>query len=159
KNCKSLHKLQLTKIDRRAVAALVSKVANEKGGPTANRVRAGLSGFFAWCMREGLLDHNVVIGTNVQPEESRERVLSDDELKQIWDALGSDDYSTIVRLLMLTGQRANEIGALRWSEIVGDKIQLPPQRTKNNRGHVIPITSTVQAILDGCQRTDDVVFG
>src|SRR5262249_29345800 len=61
-------------------------------------------------------------------------------------ALGFDDYSTIVRLLMLTGQRANEIGALRWSEIVGDKIQLSPARTKNNRGHTVPITTAVRTI-------------
>jgi integrase len=159
KNCKSLHGMQLAKVDRRAVAAKLSTVANEKGAPTANHVRAALSGFFAWCIREGLLDNNVVIGTNIQAQKSRERVLSDDELKQIWYALGSDDYSTIVRLLMLTGQRANEIGALRWSEIVGDKIQLAPARTKNGHTHIVPIPSAVQTILDGRERTGDIVFG
>src|SRR5262245_14709951 len=60
---------------------------------------------------------------------------------------------------MLTGQRANEIGGLRWSEITGDKIQLPPARTKNNRGHTIPITAAVRSILDDRQRRGDVVFG
>jgi hypothetical protein len=55
--------------------------------------------------------------------------------------------------------RANEIGALRWSEIVDDTIQLTPLRTKNNRGHIIPITAAIRTILDGCQRTGDVVFG
>jgi integrase len=159
KNCKSLHGLQLAKIDRRAVAAKLSTIANEKGPPTANRVRAALSGFFAWCIREGLLDTNIVIGTNIQAEKSRDRILSDLELKRIWDALGSDDYSTIVRLLMLTGLRANEIGALRWSEIVNDAIQLTPLRTKNNCRHAAPITAAVRTILDGCQRTGDVVFG
>ena len=159
KDCRSLHGLSLDKIDRRAVAAKLSTIANEKGGPTANHVRAALSGFFAWCIREGLLDHNVVVGTNIHAQKSRERVLSDAELKRIWNALGSDDYSTIVRVLMLTGQRANEIGALRWSEIVGDKIQLPPARTKNNRGHTIPITGAVRTILDGRQRNGDIVFG
>jgi integrase len=159
KNCKSLHGLQLAKIDRRAVAARLSTVASEKGAPTANRVRAALSGFSAWCIREGLIDNNIVVGTNIQAEKSRERVLSDNEIKRIWDALGADDYSAIVRLLVLTGQRANEIGDLRWSEIVGDKIQLPPPRTKNNRGHTVPITSAVQAIFDSCQRAGDVVFG
>jgi integrase len=151
KTCKSLHGLQLVKIDRRAVAAKLAMAASEKGAPTANRTRAALSGFFAWCIREGLLDHNPVIGTNIQAEKSRERVLSDDELKRIWHALGPDDYATIVRLLMLTGQRANEIGALRWSEIVGDKIQLAPLRGQRARCYV----STVQAsdqILEEIER-------
>src|SRR5262249_17026980 len=44
-------------------------------------------------------------------------------------------------------------------EIVGDKIQLPQARTKNNRGHTIPITAAVRNILDDRQRTSDVVFG
>jgi integrase len=159
KDCRSLHGLSLDKIDRRAVATKLSTIANEKGGPTANHVRAALSGFLAWCIREGLVDHNVVVGTNIQAQKSRERVLSDAELKRIWDALGADDYSTIVRLLMLTGQRANEIGALRWSEIAGDIIQLSPARTKNNRGHTIPITAAVRTILDDRHRTGDIVFG
>jgi hypothetical protein len=111
KHCKSLHSLPLTKVDRRAVATRISATATNSGNVTANRVRASLSAFFAWCMREGLLDSNPVIGTSCQPEKSRERVLSDAELKIIWDALGSDDYSTVVRLLMLTGQRADELNA------------------------------------------------
>ena len=160
KNARPLHSLQLAKIDRRTIAARVSAVASEKGGPTANRMRSTLSKFFGWAMQEGLLDSNPVIGTNQQKEHSRDRVLSDDELKQIWNALdGPSAYSAIVRILMLTGTRANEIGALRWSEIVGDKIVLPGSRTKNGREHVIPITAAVRAILDERPRTGDVVFG
>lgn len=160
KNAKPLHSLQLVKIDRRTIAGRVSAVASEKGGPTANRMRATLSKFFGWAIQEGLLDSNPVIGTNQQMERSRDRVLSNDELKQIWNALeGSTAYSAIVRILMLTGARANEIGALRWSEIVGDKIVLPGARTKNGREHVIPITAAVQAILDECPCTRDVILG
>ena len=126
---------------------------------TANRMRASLSAFFAWAVREGLLDNNPVVGTNIQPEASRARVLDDDELKIIWNALGPDDYSTIIRLLVLTGQRANEIGSLCWSEIAGDRIVLPPQRTKNGREHSIPVTPAVRAFLDGREHSDAFVFG
>ena len=133
--CKPLHGQQLAKIDRRAIAARISDVAGNSGAVTANRMRASLSAFFAWAMREGLLDSNPVVGTSRQTEKSRARVLSDDELKIIWNALGSDDYSTIVKLLVLTGQRRDEIAALCWCEIVGDRIVLPPARTKNGREH------------------------
>jgi integrase len=154
-----LHGLQLDKVDRRAIAAEISAAAIKSGAVTANRMRASLSAFFAWCIGEGLLDLNPVIGTNRQEESSRTRVLTDDELKSIWNALGSDDYSTVVKLLMLTGQRANEIGALRFSEIVGDQIVLPESRTKNGRQHVVPMSSAVRAILDGRVRNDEFVFG
>jgi Arm DNA-binding domain len=89
KNCKSLHGMQLAKVDRRAVAAKLSTVANEKGAPTANHVRAALSGFFAWCIREGLLDNNVVIGTNTQAQKSRDRLL----LLSVWPrTIESQDF-------------------------------------------------------------------
>ena len=89
KNARPLHPLQLAKIDRRTIAGRVAAVASEKGGPTANRMRSTLSKFFGWAMQEGLLDSNPVIGTNQQKERSRDRVLSDDELKRIWNALDS----------------------------------------------------------------------
>jgi integrase len=73
-------------------------------------------------MRQGLCDFNPVAGTNRAPEKSCERILSSAELKIIWDALGSDDYSAIIRLLILTGCRRDEIGSLRWCEVTGDKI-------------------------------------
>jgi integrase len=159
KGCKPLHGLPLAKVDRRAVASRIAAIAARNGDVTANRTRASLAAFFAWCMREGLLDSNPVIGTNRQPEKSRERVLGDDELKMIWNALGSDDYSVIVKLLMTTGQRGDEIAALRWSEIVGDEIKLSGARTKNGRPHDIPLAPSVHALLEGRERGDEFVFG
>jgi integrase len=159
KNCKPLLGLLLSKIDRRAVAARISDIANNSGAVSANRARAALSAFFSWTMREGLLDNNPVVGTNRQKETSRSRVLSDDELKIILSACGSDTFGTIIRLLMATGQRANEIGQLRWSEVFDDKIVLPPARTKNNREHVIPLAPAVAAIVHNRQRRNDFVFG
>ena len=64
KNCKPLHSLPLAKVDRRTVATRISAIATNSGNVTANRVRASLAAFFAWSMREGLLDSNPVIGTN-----------------------------------------------------------------------------------------------
>jgi integrase len=157
--CKPLHGLQLQKIDRRTVAARIADVAGLSGAATANRVRASLSALFAWAMRQGLLDSNPVTGTNRQPEQSRTRVLSDAELKIIWKALGSDDYSTIIKLLVLTGCRRDEIGSLCWSEVTGDHFVLSPERTKNGRGHRIAIVPAVRAILDSRERNGVFVFG
>ena len=92
-------------------------------------------------MREGLLDNNPVIGTNPAGKITRARAVRR-RAKNNLGALGSDDYSTIVRLLMLTGQRADEIAALRWYEVVGDQIVLPPERTKNCREHIIPLATS-----------------
>jgi integrase len=157
--CKPLHGLQLAGIDRRAIAALVLDVASNSGHATGNRVRASLSAFFGWAMKQGLTDSNPAAGTTRAPEQPRTRVLGDDELKIIWNTLGPDDYSAIIRLLILTGMRREEIGALEWREIAGGHIVLPPQRTKNGRGHRIPVVQAVRAILERRKRNGVFVFG
>jgi integrase len=159
KNCKPLLGLPLAAIDRRAVSVRITDIASTSGAVSANRARAALSAFFSWAMREGLVDNNPVIGTNRQPEKSRERVLSNDELKTILSTCGSDDFSTIIHLLMALGQRANEIAHLRWSEVFDDRIVLPPSRVKNNRLHTIPLARQVRAIFDGRERQGEFVFG
>jgi len=164
-NAKRLHGLQIDGIDRRTVAALLSELATSKGSTVVNHVRASLSAFFGWAMREGLAEANPVIGTNkAAANGSRDRVLVDDELRSIWNALGDDDYGNIVRLLALTGQRRDEIGSLRWSEVDLDKglISLTAERTKNSRPHDIPLSDAALGILKRLHATAgyrDFVFG
>jgi integrase len=163
KRAKPLHGLYLAGIDRRRVAALLSQVGDLHGPIAANRLRASLSAFFAWTIREGMLDSNVVVGTNRTDEVARDRVLSPDELREIWRALPDDDYGAIVRLLILTGQRREEIGGLRWSEIDLGRgtIIFPASRTKNRREHEIPTSDAVREILETRDRrvNRDLVFG
>ena len=157
---KPLLVLPLIGINRRTIAARLSVIAAKSGAVSANRMRSSLSTFFAWCMSEGLLESNPTSGTTVRPEESRERVLSDDELKAIWNATaGDDDYSAIMRLLMLSGQRREEIGGLRWSEVLEDRIALPGARTKNGHAHSVPLTTAMRSILAARVRDGEFVFG
>ena len=162
KHCRALHNVPIASLDRRTIAARLAAIATSNGPVEANRVRASLSAFFSWCMQQGLAEINPVIGTGKRPESARERVLSKAELKAIWQATaGTDDYSAIIRLLMLTGQRAAEIGSLRWSEIIGDAIALQPERTKNKRAHSIPLSPLALRIIEARPRRDgrDLIFG
>ena len=118
---------------------------------------------FSWGMREGFVGANPVINTNKREETARDRVLSNAELRTIWQALDDDQYGAVVKLLLLTGQRKSEIAKLRWSEIDFDRnvIALPASRTKNGRPHEIPMSETVQQLLKSQPRVDgrDLVFG
>jgi integrase len=157
---KAFHGLPVGSIDRRTIADRLSVIAKESGAVTANRVRASLSAMFGWGMREGLAISNPVIDTNKREEKSRDRVLAHAELRAIWLALEDDDYGSIIKLLMLTGQRANEIAGLRWSEVQDDLIVLPPERVKNGRTHLVPLTPAARAILDALpRRSRDLIFG
>ena len=162
KHWRPLHATSLTAIDRREVSARLAAIAEQNGPVQANRARASLQAFFAWAMREGLADGNPVAATGKRPERSRDRVLSPDELKAIWAATADEsDYGAVIRLLMLTGARLNEIAALRWSEVQDDRIVLPAARTKNARQHEIPLAAPARDILDGRPRrpSRDLIFG
>jgi integrase len=162
---KPLHELHVATISRATIAARLGKIANEHGPVSADRARGVLSSFFAWAIGEGLCDTNPVIGTNKHFDgaKSRDRVLTDRELAVIWKALPDSDYGAIVRLLILTGQRREEIGALRWSEVDFKErlIALPPARTKNNRPHDVPLSQAAVAILKShhARAGRDLVFG
>jgi len=150
---KPLHRLPLRTVTARDVNARYLAVAKDSGRTTATNSWRSLSAFFGWCLRQGLVERNPTLGVERFPDRKRDRVLSAAEIKMVWDATaGADDYSAVVRLLLLTGCRASEIAALTWDEIYSDRIMLPPERTKNKRQHVIPLTITMRAILNGRER-------
>jgi integrase len=150
KHSARLHSLGLASITRRDVAEVLASVESGSGGATRNRVRASLSAFWTWAIQEGLVEHNVVTGTGKADEGgSRERVLTESEIRKLWRALRDDDFSNAIRLLLLTGQRRSEIGELRWGEVnLRDAmIVFPAERTKNGREHTLPLSRQALAIL------------
>ncbi len=163
KSWKPLHGVPIHKIERGDVAVHLRRIASESGGVSANRAQTALSSMYTWAMKEGLTDSNPVVATNRPADEKpRERALTDAELAKIWNALPARDYGRIVKLLVLTGQRRDEIGGLRWSEIDFDKrlISLPASRTKNKLPHDIPLSDSAIDVLSECKRRDgDFVFG
>ena len=78
-----------------------------------------------------------------------EAVLTDNELRLVWQSLNGGDYATIVKLLMLTGQRLDEIAALSWQELnIADAIiSLPGSSTKNRGSHEVPLAATARSLL------------
>ncbi len=95
---------------------------------------------------------NPVTATGKAIEEvSRNRVLSDEEIAAVWASCRDDDHGRIVRILLLTGQRREEVGAMRWSEINRAKAMwsLPPERTKNGLPHDVPLSRSALSIIEG----------
>jgi integrase len=158
-----LHGLPIAKMQRRDVAELLTAIAAGSGPVAANRVRSSISAMFHWAMKAGIAESNPAAFTNKEGERPRSRVLSVGELRDIWTALPEGDYGSILKLLILTGQRRTEIGDLRWSEIDPKRgvICLPPERVKNTRRHTIPMSEAVRSIVRAIPKTEDrdFVFG
>ncbi len=160
---KPLHSLSVFKISRRHIATRVADIEVKNGAVSAARARTALSTLFNWAIREGLdIPANPVHGTN-RPEQpkSRERVLSDVELAEIWKACRDDDYGRILRLLILTAQRRDEVGGMQWSELdtAAEQWMLPSARTKNHREHVLPLVPAALTLLPPRRADRDHVFG
>jgi integrase len=160
---KPLHSASVFNIRRRHVAARLGEITMNQGPVAAARARAALSAMFNWAIREGLdIPANPVVGTNrpAQPK-SRERVLTDAELAAIWRACPDDDCGRIVRLLLLTGQRRDEVGGMQWSEVDTENKSwtIPGARTKNHREHVVPLDDAAIALLPAQRDGRDFVFG
>jgi integrase len=95
--------------------------------------------------------------------EARDRVLSDAELRAIWDAAESMGYpyGPLIRLLILTGQREREIAGMRWSEVDFSKqlLTIAAARMKGGRAHEVPLSPAAAALLEALPRfTGECVF-
>ena len=155
---------ELQNLERRHVAAELGRIATDSGLYGANRSRAALSTLFAWAIGEGLTDANPVVGTNKATEEvARDRVLTNGELSLIWRRAGEGDYGATVRLLILTGQRREEVGGMLWSEIdlKAAMWRIGGDRTKNARPHEVPLSQPALDILGARARIDGraLLFG
>jgi integrase len=147
-----LHGRAVDKVSRQDIVAGMDRIADKHGRTAADRAKTSLSGFYAWALDRSHCEANPALGIRrrgVNP--SRSRVLSADELAEVWAACPAGDYGKIVKLLLLTGQRRNEIANLQWREIDLERreIILPPERTKNGLTHVVPMGTQVNAILRG----------
>ncbi|MEI6537771.1 MAG: site-specific integrase, partial [Verrucomicrobiaceae bacterium] len=161
---KPLHELPVQGVQRHTVATRLAEIAEENGPFAANRARSYLSAMFNWAIMQGVADQNPVIGTGkVTKEVSRDRVLSDAELAMVWQQAGDGDYGRVIRLLILTGQRREEVAAMPWPEInFKDKVwSIDANRTKNGRPHDVPLSGAALSLLDEAGRREgrELAFG
>jgi len=150
-------------IARRDVIELLDAVADRGAPITARRLHAYLHRLFRWSVGRGIIEANPMADLpKPGAEVKRDRVLTDAELAAVWKAteqLGWP-FGPAIKLLILTGARRAEIGALRWSEIHGAEIRLEGFRTKNNEPHTIPLAAAAVEIIESLPRIGDgdIVF-
>jgi integrase len=147
-------------ITKKDVIALLDSICDRGAVVKARRVYSALHRFFKWSVsREIIVAHPMNGLERPGSETSREHVLSDAELARVWKGAGKVRvYGDVVRLLVLTGARLNEIAQLRWDEIKDDHILLGNGRTKSGIQHCIQLSAPARKILDAMPRIGDFVF-
>lgn len=158
-------------LTRRDAIELIDQVADRGKMTAARRLHAHLHRLFKWAVGRGILERNPLTDVPKPGEEvRRDRVLGDKETCAVWQACaalgaaGQDDFppgwpfGPVLRLLLLTGARKEEINGLRWSEIAGDNINLPGERTKNGAPRTIPLSAPALRIIAALPHIADSDF-
>jgi integrase len=110
-----------------------------------------------WAVDRGIIERNPF--ADIRPpasSTSRDRVLSDQELAALLVVLDNETYPVglLVRFLLMTGARRNEVARATWSEfdLDGGTWTLPAARAKNNREHVLPLPADALDLLRSLPR-------
>jgi integrase len=124
------------------------------GSPALPRnIFALIRKLFGWAVERGDIDRSPLEGFKGPPNvASRDRVLSDAEVKLVWGGAGALGYpfGTLARFLMVTGQRREEAAAMDWHELTQStgEWNIPAGRAKNGSAHTVPLSTLAISILD-----------
>jgi integrase len=132
---------------------IVRRLDRIKSAAMYNHALASVRGFFNWCQKRRYISDNPVMGISARRTKTRERVLTDAELKRIWTACNDHtnqlpaSFRRIVKLLMLTGQRRSEVAAFA-GEFFADKLcTLPAELCKNGNEHTFPLGQLASEVI------------
>jgi Arm DNA-binding domain len=114
----------IASISRRDAISLIDGLVERGVEIQANRTLARVRALFNWAIEKDRISASPV--THMKPptkERARDRALSDDEIRWFWLACGEVGwpFGPIFKLLLLTAQRRDEVGGMKWSEINLDK--------------------------------------
>lgn len=143
---------EITKADAR-------EMLDEVRAPGAARgVRSWTTRILNWGMEQDLVERNPLdkIRDRV-PNVSRERVLTDDELRAVWkvaDGIGYP-FGPLTQLLILTASRRGELIDAKRSWVNGETVEVPASYYKTKRQHLIVLSSLAQQIVEGLPQVSD----
>lgn len=149
--------MRLDGVGHRQIAAITDRLIDTPS-ECSHAIAVGRT-FFKFCVRRHFVASSPMEGMQLPKHTPRDRVLTDAELKAVWNATGDGKiFSNIVRLLILTGQRRGEIAQLQKAWIKANQITLPKESTKNAREHTFPLGSISASLLASCSSTENTRY-
>jgi integrase len=150
----------IASISRRDVLDLIDGIIARGAEVQANRTLARLRALFNWAIEKDRVAVSPVARMKLPTQEhARDRVLSDDELRWLWQACDQAGwpFGPLVKLLLLTAQRRDEVAGMEWSEI--DLLKrvwtLPRHKAKNDRVHEVQLSDAAIEVLRSLPRMGD----
>jgi integrase len=150
-------KVPAADLSRSTVVRVLDSLARQGKHAMASRTAAYGRAAYHWAVKRGSLNVNPFADLPQSPQARRERVLSDDELYAVWRATEEPGpFNAIVRMLILTGQRREEVAGMAWDELAPDLSiwTIPAARAKNGAAHLVPLSHEAQALLRAAPRLE-----
>lgn len=147
-------------LKRSRLMTALDEIEDASGPTQADKVLRHASIAFTWyAARDDDFRSPIIRGmARTKPaERARVRVLTDDELRAIWPSCNGV-FGAIVKLLLLTGQRRNEVSEMTWREVDGDVWVIPAERYKTGRLHAVPLSPAALAVVEARPKQADFVF-
>jgi integrase len=149
-------KIGIYELRRSHVSRMLDEIADENGPRMADLVLAYVRKAFNWYEVNGHDDDfasPVVRGmARLKPSDrERERVLADDEIRDVWTALDAITepacFPSYVKTLLLTATRRSEGADMSTTELEGGLWTIPAARYKTKLDHVIPLSASTLALI------------
>jgi integrase len=139
-------------ITKAELAGLINKT-KARSHSVARRLHETLRPLFGWAFASGAIQSNPMPGLPCpKPIEARDRVLSDEEIRAFWRAASEENwpFSSVFKVLLLTGQRRNEVSGMRWREVDLDAgaWTIAKERAKNGKAHTVDLHPEAVRLLD-----------
>jgi integrase len=158
--------VKLADLHRRDVTRVLAPIIKRKRPVEAARVFEDTRAMFRWAVGQGYLDRNPVEGMEPPAtSQPRERVLTDDEIRILWDGLlkslaRSTACQCIVKLCLVTAQRVGEVAGMRPDELdlKAATWTIPGSRTKNGQTHAVPLSPLAIELVSDALTDNDAKF-
>jgi integrase len=155
----------IAEITRSEIVKILDQVVANGAPIGANHAMAVIKKLFSWALDRGVLAVHPIIGMKAPAKaRSRDRVLTDDEIKGFWQATADMGFpfGPAYRLMLLTGQRRGEVTGMKWSQIDLSRAlwTIPAEMAKNGRAHEVPLSPPALDIIKTLPRFvgSDYVF-
>ena len=141
--------LALKDVTKADIVALIDSI-HKRAPVMANRTLALISKFYSWCLGKDYVERNLALGIPKVREQSRDRVLTLEELRTIYSAAKklSAGNQLFVQLLLLTGQREAVIARLEANEIHENSLVISRERNKSGERINVPLSALAKRLID-----------
>jgi integrase len=151
----------ISEIKRSGIVELLDDIASERGPVMADRTLALIRRIMNWhATRSDDFRSPIVRGMarTKGKERERQRILTDDEIRKVWNTKAEGPFPALIKFLLLTGARRDEAASMTRSEINNGNWELPAARNKTKLDLIRPLSAAAVAVIESQPRKDAYMF-